>query len=116
VLVDGSRRIKPEIVAPGAEILSAYPGGTYEFADGTSMAGPHVAGVVALVWSSNPKLIGEIDATRKILIETANPYTDVMNLPCTPGKSTPSNEAGYGIINAYEAVKRARQWQAEETP
>ncbi|MCA9980907.1 MAG: S8 family serine peptidase, partial [Anaerolineales bacterium] len=41
VSVDGSGRIKPDILAPGAGVLSAYPNGTYEYADGTSMAGPH---------------------------------------------------------------------------
>ena len=74
VLVDGSFRTKPDIVAPGVDVLSAYPGDSYELASGTSMAGPHVAGVVALIWSANPALIGDIDRTEHILIETAQPF------------------------------------------
>ena len=37
------------------------------------MAGPHIVGVVALMWSANPKLIGDIDRTEQILRETAQP-------------------------------------------
>jgi subtilisin family serine protease len=39
------------------------------------MAGPHVSGVVALIWSANPALIGDIERTEWILIETANSFT-----------------------------------------
>ncbi len=66
VLVDKSERVKPDLVAPGQEILSAYPNSTYEYASGTSMAGPHVVGVVALMWSANPSLIGDIETTWEI--------------------------------------------------
>ena len=55
VLADGSGRIKPDIAAPGVRVLSAFPGNSYEVLDGTSMAGPHIVGVVALMWSANPK-------------------------------------------------------------
>ena len=75
VEVDGSERPKPDIVAPGAQVLSALPGGGYGRLDGTSMAGPHVAGVVALMWSANSKLIGDIDRTEQILLDTAKPYS-----------------------------------------
>jgi subtilisin family serine protease len=74
VTVDGSGRIKPDILAPGVDILSAWPGGGYQRASGTSMAGPHVAGVVALIWSANPALRGDIERTRAILQETARPF------------------------------------------
>jgi subtilisin family serine protease len=75
VTVDGSGRVKPDIVAPGVDVLSAYPGDSYSTADGTSMAGPHIAGVVALMWSANPQLIGEVDRTEQILLETAVPFS-----------------------------------------
>jgi subtilisin family serine protease len=106
VTVDGSERIKPDIVAPGVDVFSAFPNNTYMAWDGTSMAGPHVAGVIALVWSANPDLIGQIDATEQILIETAQPFTG--SLPsCVDRTQSPNNGAGYGIVDAYTAVQMA---------
>lgn len=105
VEVDGSGRTKPDIVAPGEGVLSAFPGGTYNSLSGTSMAGPHVAGVVALMWSANPDLIGDIDRTKQLLDETATPYRG--SLPSCVASGTPNNGVGYGILNAYAAVEAA---------
>jgi subtilisin family serine protease len=109
VTVDGSGRVKPDIVAPGVNILSSYPGGGYAYNQGTSMAGPHVAGVVALMWSANPALIGDIDQTEQILIETAQDYNDeALGVPqCGEAGARPDNATGFGIVDAYAAVKRA---------
>lgn len=109
VTADGSNRVKPDVVAPGVGILSAYPGSTYYRNEGTSMAGPHVAGVVALLWSANPALIGDIDATERILIDTAQPASGVPrdSLPCDDLSTRPNDAAGYGIVDAYAAVQRA---------
>jgi hypothetical protein len=106
VTVDGSNRMKPDIVAPGRQILSALPGGGYGALDGTSMAGPHVAGAVALLWSANPTLIGDIDRTEQILIETAQPYTGERAPGCFEG-GVPNAAYGYGVLDAYAAVKAA---------
>jgi len=76
VTSDGSGRSKPDLLAPGEQVLVAAPGGTYTYSSGTSFAAPHVTGVVALMWSANPKLIGEVALTRQILQESAQPYTD----------------------------------------
>jgi hypothetical protein len=105
VTADGSNRTKPDIVAPGQDVLSAYPGSTYSYASGTSMAGPHVVGVVALMWSANPALIGNIERTEEILNVTAAPY--VGSLPSCVITSKPNNAVGYGIVDAYAAVKVA---------
>jgi len=75
VTADGSGRTKPDILAPGVQVLSSLPGNGYGLLDGTSMAGPHVAGVVALMWSANPDLIGDIDRTEEILQTTATSFT-----------------------------------------
>jgi len=106
VVADGSGRIKPDIVAPGVDILSALPDGTYGPNSGTSMAGPHMAGVVALIWSAQPDLIGDIDKTEQLIIDTAQPYTGDTSIGCFTG-DIPSNAYGYGIVDVYEAVKQA---------
>ncbi|MFF5173940.1 S8 family serine peptidase [Micromonospora sp. NPDC000089] len=100
---------KPDLVAPGAEVLSAMPGGGYATLDGTSMATPQVAGVVALMWSANPALVGDLDRTRRILRETAKPAaTDAPPAGPRDGCGGAGSLAGAGIVDAYAAVRAAR--------
>lgn len=106
VTIDGSRRVKPDIVAPGEGVLSAFPGSTYSTLSGTSMAGPHVVGVVALMWSANPALIGDIDATTVILDQTAKQSQGAVPA-CVDGNDRPNGAYGYGIVDAYAAVQKA---------
>ncbi len=106
VTADGSGRTKPDVVAPGMAVLSAFPGGTYEFSDGTSMAGPHVVGVVALLWSAAPGLIGDVERTERIITETAQPLL-IPPSDCGDPSQWPNNTAGYGLVDAYAAVARA---------
>ncbi len=108
VVVDGSGRIKPDIVAPGQDVLSAFPGGSYAVLSGTSMASPHLAGAVALIWSANPNLIGKVDETEMILEQSARPFTG--SLPsCITNNSIPNPAAGYGYLDVYQAVQLAIQ-------
>ncbi|MDP2402195.1 MAG: S8 family serine peptidase, partial [Actinomycetota bacterium] len=106
VVVDGSQRVKPDIVAPGVEVLSAFPNDSYQAASGTSMAGPHVAGTVALIWSANPALIGDIERTRQILNQSAAAYLGVVP-ECALSSRIPNNATGYGVLDAYAAVRAA---------
>ena len=68
-LVGYPQIIKPDIVAPGDDIVSTWPGGSYASADGTSMATPHVAGAAALVWQAHPSWTAEM--VRANLMNTA---------------------------------------------
>ncbi len=106
VSVDGSGRLKPDIAAPGVGVLSSYPNSTYYIASGTSMAGPHVVGVVALIWSANPDLIGDIQRTTEILDQSAQSYSGTYPA-CIADKSYPNNAVGYGVVDAETAVKLA---------
>jgi subtilisin family serine protease len=94
---DGQMAIKPEVVAPGVNVYSSVPGGGYAGGwSGTSMAGPHVAGVVALIRQANPDI--DPDTVKEILMETAR-------RPESLGAEDNAN--GWGFVDAYAAVSRA---------
>lgn len=88
----GPNAIKPEVMAPGDDIYSSLPGGGYGYMSGTSMAGPHVAGVVALMREAAPDL--DVTAIKEILMATA------VDLGA-PGED---NAYGWGFVDAYAAV------------
>ncbi|HTE42091.1 MAG TPA: S8 family serine peptidase, partial [Steroidobacteraceae bacterium] len=60
------------VQAPGASIWSTVPGNKYDAKDGTSMATPHVSGVVALLASQNPSR--DWRALKNLIIASADPY------------------------------------------
>lgn len=98
----------PNVVAPGVSIRSAVTNSGYAGGwSGTSMAGPHVAGLAALLWSANPSLIGKIDETIDIIQSTATPQKSNQTCGVVTGDEVPNAVFGYGLINAYEAVKKA---------
>jgi subtilisin family serine protease len=92
---DGTAAIKPEVVAPGVNVRSSLPGGSYGYMDGTSMASPHVNGVLALVREACPDLT--VDEAKQILLDTAHDLGDVGN----------DNWYGMGMVDAVEAVNIA---------
>jgi subtilisin family serine protease len=108
VLVDGSLRMKPNVSAPGVGVRSSVLNGGYSSYSGTSMAGPHVAGVVALMISANPALAGQVEEIETILEQTAIPLNDKDD-ECdgTSGTDIPNPIFGYGRIDAFAAVNAA---------
>lgn len=104
-----SRIIKPDIVAPGVAVYSCVPPTgeraieDYRMMDGTSMAAPHVAGVVAVLMAACPdKSVVEIfDAVRQT---ASHPR----------GTNRPDNRHGYGVINPIDALDWLRPKSVEE--
>lgn len=107
VTVDGSGRMKPDIVAPGVGVRSSVRDSGYATFSGTSMAGPHVAGMVALIISANPALAGEVELIENIIRESAVPMTAEETCGEVSGMEVPNNTYGYGRIDAVTAVQKA---------
>ena len=104
--------LKPNISAPGVSVRSATRSSdtAYSTLQGTSMAGPHVAGVVALLWSGRPALNRDIAATKTLLQNTANPaitLTTAQTCGGIPHTQIPNNSFGYGRIDALAAYNAA---------
>ncbi|HEY6725366.1 MAG TPA: carboxypeptidase regulatory-like domain-containing protein [Polyangiaceae bacterium] len=93
---------KPNIGAPGVDVRSSVPGG-YDFFNGTSMASPHVAGSVALLWSAAVALEGDVENTRALLDSTAVDHDD---LQCG-GEPENNNTFGEGKLDVYAALDEA---------
>lgn len=107
IAVDSSGRVKPNVVAPGSGVRSAVKGGGYQTWNGTSMAGPHVAGLVALLISANPSLAGEVETLEEIIEETAVQLKTNQVCNGLNADNTPNNTYGYGRIDALTALSRA---------
>ena len=104
VTVDGSNRMKPDISAPGVNIRSSTRDGSYQGGwDGTSMAGPHVAGLVGLMISAVPAVAGDVDRLEDLIRDSA--VHPNFTVECgVPSGVFPNNTFGAGRIDALAAV------------
>ena len=105
---DGQRL--PDLAAPGVAVRSAVRNGNYATLSGTSMAGPHVAGTVALMISAQPALRGEVDTLAAILRRTARVPSTIDPKTCGDSTGVQSPSHGFGLLNAAAAVAQARAW------
>ena len=97
VELEGGFLIKPDISAPGAAIVSSYPGGKYARLDGTSMACPLVAGAVALAKGAFPG--ATIDQLTKSFQDGAVEL----------GEAGKDSRFGHGRLDVPEAFDRLEQ-------
>jgi subtilisin family serine protease len=88
----GEPTLKPDLAAPGHQIVSSVPGGGWGNSSGTSMAAPHVAGAIALLRQADPTL--SVEAIETTLRESAH---DV-------AQAGPDRRSGAGALDARAAV------------
>ena len=102
VTVDGSNRIKPDISAPGTNTRSSTNDTDSSYANfsGTSMATPHIAGAMALLWSAIPSLRHQITASRDALNNSA---VHIASTQCGDA-GPPNNVYGWGRVDIFAAV------------
>jgi subtilisin family serine protease len=115
--VEGLGQIKPDVTAPGINILSATvragaatpDGGTmfdpsgYTLATGTSFSGPHVAGVAALLRQAHPGWTP--DMIRTAMINTATNMRTAAGAPREDGAQSDSIiDQGGGLVDVKAAV------------
>ncbi|MCC5631673.1 S8 family serine peptidase [Nostoc sphaeroides CHAB 2801] len=94
------------VTAPGVEVYSSVPNNQYATYSGTSMAAPHVAGIVALMLSANPNLT---DAqVRQIVTETAENSTQSTNSNVSSVASQAMSTTGYAKVDTAENSSQAR--------
>ncbi len=72
-----------DIGAPGVNILSTYGTNGYSYLNGTSMAGPHVAGAAALIYAANPTYT--YTQVKNRIMSTARPVASLSGRCVTGG-------------------------------
>src|SRR5690606_16293478 len=95
--------VQPNIAAPGQSVRSSVPGSSYATYSGTSMAAPHLAGAVALLWSAAPTLVGQIEETEALLDASA---VDVDDTTCG-GTADDNNTWGEGKLDVAALIAAA---------
>ncbi|MEM6397816.1 MAG: S8 family serine peptidase [Bacteroidota bacterium] len=107
VMIDSSGRLQPQVVAPGVNVRSAVRDSGYSTFSGTSMAGPHVAGSVALLISAYPDLAGRVAEIEEIFRSSAQPMFSPQDCAGFPGNESPNAVYGQGIIDLEQAFIEA---------
>lgn len=95
--------VKPDIVAPGSNVRSSVPTNGYASFSGTSMASPHTAGVVALLWSEYPNLRRDVASTELVLRPAAEITIQTQGCGGNTFTAHPNNVFGWGKLDAFQS-------------
>lgn len=96
--------IYPELVAPGVNIRTAWPGGGYALVSGTSIAAPHLAGTLALL----------LDAYGGLLL--SDQESALLNSALDLGTPGADNDYGFGRLDAWAAYQWLQDYPPARTP
>lgn len=95
-----------DVAAPGSRILSTWTDGSYLTISGTSMASPHVAGVLALLKSTHPTAT-PAKLVRMLRAQADDKACPLIDLRCT-GTTRDNAFFGEGVADALDAVSKGR--------
>ncbi|WMW24975.1 S8 family serine peptidase [Methanolobus sediminis] len=104
-----------ELSAPGVSIYSTMPGSSYGYKSGTSMATPHVTGVVALLLNTDVSGTN-LDLDKDGKWDPAEVRARLQSTATDLGATGKDDYYGYGLVNAYAAVSNLGQAPATEEP
>jgi len=107
--------LKPDVSAPGVSIRSSVPTNSYAVYSGTSMASPHTAGAVALIWAASGYR-ANIGATEQVIKAGAFGIATTQTCGGLSAGAIPNDTYGSGRINALVSVNKARGTFVNQPP
>ncbi len=93
---------KPNLSAPGSGVISTIPINAWGLSSGTSMAAPHVAAAVALLWACSADLRAQIDSTFQLLQNNAD--VPAVGTCGAPPSGQGNYTYGYGYLDVLDSA------------
>jgi len=90
--VSPRRSVTIGIDGPSAQDAESFTVGAVTFESGTSA--PHLVGIITLIYSAKPQLLGQVAATERLIERTASHYD---SSECSSNGTYPNNLYGWGL-------------------